>query len=126
MHDQGFATLGLEVDQAGEPAGHLLGAGRHLPFEQHAVVADAQHADAGEVAAVEDRADHQLHHRRVVDVRGQRQAQRRGGILGMRAQLADHLRARAFQAGDEAAGEGHQQEQADGDEQLLQQGHGAS
>ncbi|MCY1439666.1 hypothetical protein D9M71_559110 [compost metagenome] len=125
-HDQGFAAFGVEIDQAAEPARHGVVARSHLPLDDDAVVTDTPHADAGVVAAVEYRVDHQLDHRRIVDVRGQRQAQRRGGVLGVRAQLADRLRARAFQAGDEAAGEGRQQKQADGDEQLLQQGHGAS
>ncbi|MNE76448.1 hypothetical protein D3C80_1726850 [compost metagenome] len=53
-----------------------------------------------------------------------RQAEGGGGVLGVRAQLADQLLAGVFHARDETAGEGHHQEQADGEKQLLEQGHG--
>ena len=91
-HDQGVATLGLQVDQAGEPGRHrLLAAAGGGALDDHVAVVDAHHADAGEVAAVEHRADHQLDHRRVIDVRCHRQPQRGGGILGVGAQLAEQL-----------------------------------
>ena len=55
------------------------------PLDYHFIAGDAHHADGGEVAAVEDRADHQFDHRRVVDMRRHRQPQRGGGVLGVRA-----------------------------------------
>ncbi|MCY1208753.1 hypothetical protein D9M72_203880 [compost metagenome] len=119
-HDQRVAALGLQVDQAGEPARHLFTAGGGAAFGDHAAIGDAHHADAGEVAAVEDGADHQLDHRRVVHVGRHGQTEGGGGVLGVGAQLAEQLLAGTFHARDEAAGEGQREQQADGQEQLLE------
>ncbi|MNF56379.1 hypothetical protein D3C84_378630 [compost metagenome] len=119
-HDQRIAALGAQVDQFDEPARYAFGRGSGSALHHDLLVFDVDHADAGEIAAVEDRTDHQFNHRRVVDLCGQRQPQRGGGILGVGAQLAEHLLARAFQADKKTATEGHQQKQADGQEQLFE------
>ncbi len=98
----------------------MLGERLHA-LDQRLAALDVDHPDAGEVAAVEDRADHQLHHRRVVHVRRQGQAEGGGGVLGVGAQLAAQLLAGVLHAADEAAAEGDDEEQADGEEQLLEQ-----
>ena len=82
-HDQRVATLGLEIHQAFEPAGHRTLGMRLHALDQRLAALDVDHPDAGEVAAVEDRADHQLHHRRVVHVWRQGQAEGGGGVLGV-------------------------------------------
>lgn len=120
-HDQRVATLGLEIHQAREPAWHRALVMRLHALDQRLAALDVDHPDAGEVAAVEDRADHQLHHRRVVHVRRQGQAEGGGGVLGVGAQLAAQLLAGVLHAADEAAAEGDDEEQADGEEQLLEQ-----
>lgn len=120
-HDQRVATLGLEIHQAFEPAGHRTLGMRLHALDQRLAALDVDHPDAGEVAAVEDRADHQLHHRRVVHVWRQGQAEGGGGVLGVGAQLAAQLLAGVLHAADEAAAEGDDEEQADGEEQLLEQ-----
>ncbi|MCY1538734.1 hypothetical protein D9M68_742890 [compost metagenome] len=119
-HDQGIAALGPQVDQVGEPARHLLAGGGRTAFGDHAAIGNAHDADAGEIAAVEDGADHQLDHRRVVHVGRHGQAEGGGGVLGVGTQLAEQLLAGAFHPGEEAAGEGQREQQADGQEQLLE------
>ncbi|MNG26970.1 hypothetical protein D3C84_1120290 [compost metagenome] len=82
-HDQGLAALGLQVDQTDEPAGYLLNFDIALALHHDPLVRDTEHADAGEVAAVENRADHQLDHRRIVGMGRHRQAEGGGGVLGV-------------------------------------------
>ncbi|MCY1546875.1 hypothetical protein D9M68_828980 [compost metagenome] len=119
-HDQVIAALGLEVDQFDEPAWHLVGGSGGAALDDDFLGGDTYHADAGEVAAVENRTDHQFDHRRVVRMWRHRQAEGGGSVLRVGAQLADQLLAGALHASDEAAGEGHHQEQADGEEQLFE------
>ncbi|MNM75276.1 hypothetical protein D3C81_870590 [compost metagenome] len=119
--DDGIATGGFQADQVHEPARHTTRVRLGMALHQHGVGAQVDDLDAGVVTTVEDRADHQLDHRRVVDIRRQRQRQGRGGVLGMGAQLVDVLAARTLQADHEAAAEGDYQEQADGKQQLFEQ-----
>ncbi|MNF56793.1 hypothetical protein D3C84_382940 [compost metagenome] len=119
-HDQGVAALGAQVHQLREPARHLVAGGGGAAFGDQAAIGNAHHADAGEVAAVEDGTDHQLDHRRVVHMGRHRQAQGGGGVLGVGAQLAEQLLAGAFHTREEAAGEGQREQQADGQEKLLE------
>ena len=115
-HDQCITTLGLQVHQFTEPERYAFRCGIvAAAFDDDLVIRNAYHADAGEVTAVEDRADHQLDHRRVIHVRGHRQAQGCGGVLGVGTQLAEQLFARAFHTSDKTAGKGHDQEQANGE-----------
>jgi hypothetical protein len=79
------------------------------------LVGDAHHTNSGEVATVENRIDQQFEHRRIIHMGRHRQAEGGGGVLPMRAQLADQLLAGSLQADDEAAGKGHHQKQADGE-----------
>ncbi|MCY1187827.1 hypothetical protein D9M73_288590 [compost metagenome] len=53
-------------------------------------------------------------------MRRQRQAEGGGGVLGVGAQLAEQLLAGAFHTCEEAAGEGQREQQADGQEKLLE------
>ncbi|MNN59256.1 hypothetical protein D3C81_1743590 [compost metagenome] len=123
--DQCIATFGTQIHQVDEPARHAVDLLGDAALHQHLPIFQVGHADVAEIAAVENRADHQLHHRRVVDLGGQGQAQGGRGVLGMGAQLAQRLLARAFQAGIKTAAERHQQEQADGKKQLVAQFHRA-
>ncbi|MNV03479.1 hypothetical protein D3C71_937490 [compost metagenome] len=119
--DDRIAASGLQADQFDEPVRHA-GIGRDAAaLHQCLVVGQIDHADARVVTAVEDRADQQLGHRRVVDIRRQGQRQRRRRVLGVGAQLVDVLGTRALEADHEAAGEGDDQEQTDSDQQLFEQ-----
>ncbi|MNM79919.1 hypothetical protein D3C81_918670 [compost metagenome] len=122
-HDQCVATFMTQIDQADKPSRHAFGLRRNAAFYQHLLIVDADDADVAEIATVENRTDHQLHHRRVIDLRGQRQSERGGRVLGVSAQLAECLLARAFQADKKTAAERHQQKQADGEKQLVAQFH---
>ena len=119
--DQGITTGWLQADQVDEPLRYLAHVGCTAALDNGAVGLEVHHTNARVITAVEDRADQQLDHRRVVDVRGQRQRQRRGRVLGVGAQLIDVLGPRTFQADHEAAGEGDHQEQADSKQQLFEQ-----
>ncbi|MNQ54906.1 hypothetical protein D3C85_689850 [compost metagenome] len=121
--DQGIATGRLKANQLDEPTRHLTDLGRPAALDDGGVGLEVHHTDARVIATVEDRADHQLDHRRIVDIRCQRQRQRRGSVLRVGAQLIDVLRARALQADHEAATEGDHQEQTDSDQQLFEQRH---
>ncbi|MNN02816.1 hypothetical protein D3C81_1154860 [compost metagenome] len=122
-HDQGIATFRAQVDQVDEPVRHTVDFCRCAAFHQGLLILEPDDADAAEIAAVENRTDHQLHHCRVIDLCRQRQPQRGGRVLGVGAQLAERLFAGAFQAGKKTAAERHQQEQADCQEQLFTQCH---
>ncbi|MNG14676.1 hypothetical protein D3C84_984500 [compost metagenome] len=111
------------MDQADEPARHTVDFRGGAAFQHRLVILDVNDADGTEVTAVKNGTDHQLHHRRVIDLRRQGQSQGSGCILGMGAQLAERLLARAFQADEKTAAERHQQEQADGQKQLFAQCH---
>ncbi|MNG95010.1 hypothetical protein D3C79_540330 [compost metagenome] len=119
--DNGIAARRFEADQVHEPGRHASAIRLGMTLHQHGIGAQVDDLDARIVTTVEDRTDHELDHRRVVDVRRQRQGQRGGRILGMRAQLVDVLAARAFQADHETATEGDHQEQANGQQQLFEQ-----
>ena len=114
--DQRITTGRLQADQLDEPVGHAVVVGNTAALDDGFVGGQVHDADAGIVTAVEDRADQQLHHGWVIDIRGERQRQCRRGILGVGAQLVDVLGARAFQADHEAAAEGDHQEQTDCDQ----------
>ncbi|MNL54042.1 hypothetical protein D3C87_1773370 [compost metagenome] len=121
--DDRIAASGFQADQFDEPVRHA-GIGRDAAaLHQCLVVGQIDHADARVVTAVEDRADQQLGHRRVVDIRRQGQRQRRRRVLRVGAQLVDVLGTRALEADHEAAGEGDDQEQTDSDQQLFEQRH---
>ncbi|MNJ37018.1 hypothetical protein D3C77_318230 [compost metagenome] len=119
--DNRIATGSFKADQANEPRRYTVGISLGMPLHQHGIGAQVDDLDARVVTTVENRTDHQLDHRRIIDVRCQRQRQRRGRILGVRAQLVDILATRAFQADHEAAAERDYQEQADGKQQLFEQ-----
>ena len=119
--DDGIAAGRREADHLHEPGRHAIGVGLGGAFHQHLVIAQVDHADAGVVATVKDRADHQFGHRRVIDVRRQRQRQRGGRVLGVGAQLVDVLGTRAFQADHEATAEGDHEKHTDSDQQLFEQ-----
>lgn len=121
--DKGVAASWLQADEVDEPLRHVAHLRDPTTLDDGLVGGQVDHTNAGVVAAVEDRADHQLDHRRVIDARGQRQGQCGGGVLGMGAQLIDVLGTRTFQADHEAAAEGHDQEHADCDQQLFEQRH---
>ena len=121
--DQCIAAGRLQTDQFDEPVRHVAHRGGTVALDDGLVGLHIDHADTRVVAAVENRADQQLNHRRVVDIRRQRQRQRGGGVLSVRAQLVDVLSTRALQTDHEAAGEGDHQEQTDSEQQLFEQGH---
>ncbi|MNI29042.1 hypothetical protein D3C73_828470 [compost metagenome] len=73
----------FQADQLDEPVRHVGHRRNAVAFDQRLVVRQIDHADAGVIPAVENRTDQQLDHRRVVDVRRQRQRQRRRGVLRM-------------------------------------------
>jgi len=119
--DNGIALRRLQSYQPDKPGRHL-GNHRHTrALDQNLLAVAGIHTDALEIATVEDRTDHQLHHRRVVDMRTERQAQRSRCILRMCTQLVDLLLAGTFNPQQETAGKVDQQQQADRDEQLLEQ-----
>ncbi|MND82737.1 hypothetical protein D3C80_745780 [compost metagenome] len=122
-HDRGVATLRAQVDQVDEPVRHTVDFCRSAALHQSLLILEPDHANAAEITAVENRTDHQLHHCRVIDLCRQRQPQRGGRVLGVSAQLTERLLAGAFEAGKKTAAERHQQEQADGQEQLFTQCH---
>ncbi|MCY1551973.1 hypothetical protein D9M68_883400 [compost metagenome] len=119
--DDCIAAGGLKADQAHEPKRHTARVWLGMTLHQHGIGTQVDDLDACIVTTVENRADHQLDHRWVVDIRRQRKRQRGGRILGVRAQLVDVLAARAFQADHETATEGDHQEQANGQQQLFEQ-----
>ena len=119
--DQGVTTGRFQADQLDEPVGHAVVVGDATAFDDDLVVGHIDHPDAGVITTIENRADQQLDHRRVVDIgcQGQRQGGRR--VLRVGAQLVHVLGTRAFQADHEAAAEGDHQEQTDSDQQLFEQ-----
>ncbi|MNN18349.1 hypothetical protein D3C81_1315560 [compost metagenome] len=121
--DDRITTGGLQADQFDEPVRNVVDRRNTCALNQVLVGLQIDHADARVVTAVENRADQQLDHRRVVDVRCQGQRQRRRGVLGMGAQLVDVLSARALQTDHETTGEGDHQEQTDSNQQLFEQRH---
>ena len=121
--DNRIALGRLQIDQAGKPLGRLAADRHTAAFNQQLAGGWVGNANALEITTVEDRADHQFDHRSVVDMRAERETQRRGGILGMGAQLVDLLLTRAFHTDQKTADEIHQHQHADGDKQLLEQRH---
>jgi len=119
--DNGIAAGRREADHLHEPSRHAAGIRLGGTLHQDLVIAQVHHTDACVVATVKDRADHQFGHRRVIDVRRQRQGQRRGRVLRVGAQLVDVLGTRTLKADEEATAERDHQEHADSDQQLFEQ-----
>lgn len=114
--DQRVTTGRLQPDEFDEPVGHTVVVRNTAAFDDGFIGGQVHDADAGVIAAVEDRADQQLHHGRVVDIRRQRQRQCGRRVLCMGTQLVDVLGTRAFETDHEAAAEGDYQEQTDCDQ----------
>ncbi|MCY1404924.1 hypothetical protein D9M71_201490 [compost metagenome] len=91
--DDRITTGGLQADQFDEPVRNIVDRRNARALDQGLIGFHIDHADARVVTAVENRADQQLDHRRVVDIRGQGKRQRGRGVLGMGAQLVDVLSA---------------------------------